>query len=270
MNPDSSAVALADIRGARLAWRLDGDPAAPVVMLSNSLLSTHTMWDWQMPALLERYRVLRYDTRGHGQSQVTPGPYSIEMLADDAAALVRHAQVGRVHFVGLSKGGMIAQQFALRHPELLRSIVLCDTASEMPTRAMWDARLATARSEGVPGLLESTLKRWFVPGFAERDPQAIEAVRRFILANTAEGYIACASAVRDMSQTHLLRRINVPSTIIVGRDDPACTLAQSEVLQREIRGATLSVIDQAAHLSNIEQPAEFNRLLRAFLDGQPR
>ena len=260
-----------DINGARLAWRLDGtDIAAPVVMLSNSLMSTHAMWDWQMPALLERYRVLRYDTRGHGQSQTTPGPYSIEMLADDAAALARHAGVGRVHFVGLSMGGMIAQQFALRHAQQLRSVVLCDSASEMPPRSMWEQRFETARAQGVPGLLESTLKRWFVPGFAQRDPASLEAVKRFILANAAEGYIACASAVRDMSQTHLLKDIRVPTGIIVGRDDPACTLAQSEVLQREIPGAKMWVIDNAAHLSNIEQPAEFNRLLLAFLDAQPR
>ncbi len=260
-----------DINGARLAWRLDGaDSSAPVVMLSNSLMSTHAMWDGQMPSLLERYRVLRYDTRGHGQSQTTPGPYSIEMLADDAAALARQTGVGPVHFVGLSMGGMIAQQFALRHPQQLRSVVLCDSASEMPPRSMWEQRFETARAQGVPGLLDSTLKRWFVPGFAERDPAAIEAVKRFILANAAEGYIACASAVRDMSQTHLLKDIRVPTGIIVGRDDPACTLAQSEVLQREIPGARMWVIDNAAHLSNIEQPAEFNRLLLAFLDAQPR
>jgi 3-oxoadipate enol-lactonase len=256
--------------GARLAYRIDGPEDAPVVMLSNSLMSSHVMWDPQAPALTERFRVLRYDTRGHGQSEVTPGPYSIELLADDAAALIEATGLGAVHFVGLSMGGMIGQQLAVRHPRKVLSLSLCDTASEMPPRSTWEARIETARTQGIAALVDSTIQRWFVKSFIEREPQAIAWVRRMILETTPEGYIACASAVRDMSQTHILRQIRVPTQVIVGRDDPACTLAASEVLHREIEGSTLHVIDDAAHLANIEKPQQFTRLLVDFLSAQSR
>ena len=253
------------VNGARIAYRIDGPAGAPVLMLSNSLMSSYRMWDPQIDALLARYRVLRYDTRGHGASETTPGPYSIELLADDAAALIDHCALGPVHFIGLSMGGMIGQQLALRHPAKLVSLSLCDTACEMPPRAMWEERIALAKAQGTAGLVDGTLKRWFVAGFAEREPQTIAAVREMILGTSAEGYIACASAVRDMSQSHLLARIQAPTQIIVGRDDPACTLAQSELLQRGIAGSTLHVIDDAAHLANIEKPAEFTALLLDFI-----
>lgn len=258
----------ADANGARIHYRLDGGPGAPVVMLSNSLMSDHTMWDPQMPALLERFRVLRYDTRGHGESEATPAPYRIEQLADDAAALIEAAGVGAVHFVGLSMGGMIGQQLAVRHPTKVLSLSLCDTASEMPPAAMWNERIAAARAGGVALLVDNTIKRWFVASFVEREPETIATVRRMIAKTSAEGYIGCASAVRDMSQTHILRQIAVPTQVIVGREDPACTLAASEVLQREIAGATLHVIDDAAHLSNIEKPEQFTRLLVDFISTQ--
>ena len=256
----------ATINGARLAYRLDGPTDAPTVMLSNSLMSTMATWEPQMPALTERYQVLRYDTRGHGESEVTPGPYRIEQLADDAAALIEHVGVGPVHFVGLSMGGMIAQQLGIRHPQAVRSLSLCDTASEMPPRAMWEARFATARAEGMAGMVDGTIQRWFVPSFPARAPDVIQQVRDMILSIDVEGYIACGSAVRDMSQTHLLKQITTPTLILLGRDDPACTLAASEVLHREIAGAQIHVIDDAAHLSNLEHPDQFNRVLRDFID----
>jgi 3-oxoadipate enol-lactonase len=260
----------AQANGARLAYRIDGPQGAPVVMLSNSLMSTHVMWDPQIAALTERFRVLRYDTRGHGESEVTPGPYSIEQLADDAAGLIEATGVGAVHFVGLSMGGMIGQQLAVRHPRRVLSLSLCDTASEMPPRSMWEARFETARSQGVSALVDSTIQRWFVKSFIEREPEAIAWVRKMILQTTPEGYIACASAVRDMSQTHILRQIRVPTQVIVGRDDPACTLAASEVLHREIEGSTLHVIDDAAHLANIEKPQEFTGLLVDFISAHAK
>ncbi len=256
------------VNGAHIAYRVDGPTGTPVLMLSNSLMSSYRMWDPQIDALLTGYRVLRYDTRGHGESQTTPGPYSIELLADDAAALIDHTALGPVHFVGLSMGGMIGQQLAVRHPDKVASLSLCDTASEMPPRSMWDDRIAAARAQGTAGLVDGTIKRWFVAGFAEREPQTIATVREMILGTGAEGYIACASAVRDMSQSHLLSRIQAPTQVIVGREDPACTLAQAEQLQRGIAGSTLHVIDDAAHLANIEKPAEFTALLLAFLARQ--
>ncbi len=259
---------IAELSSARIHYQLDGPPDAPVVMLSNSLMSNLGMWDPQLPALRAAFRVLRYDTRGHGESEVTPAPYRMEQLADDAAELIDATGVGAVHFAGLSMGGMIGQQLAVRHPQKVLSLSLCDTASEMPTLAMWNERLDTAREKGIAGLVDGTIKRWFVADFVARSPDTIAQVRRMILTTPLEGYIGCASAVRDMSQTHILKQIQAPTQVIVGRDDPACTLAQSQVLQREIAGATLHVIDDAAHLSNIEKPEQFTRLLVDFIGAQ--
>ncbi len=139
------------VNGVELAYRFDGPGNGRVVMMSNSLMSDHTMWDVTIPALSDRYRVLRYDTRGHGQSGTTPGPYTIELLADDAVGLMDALGIRQVHFVGLSMGGMIAQQIGARYADRVISLSLCDTASEMPPRSMWEERLAIARSQGHRG-----------------------------------------------------------------------------------------------------------------------
>jgi 3-oxoadipate enol-lactonase len=254
------------VNGVDLAYRFDGPAGGRMVMMSNSLMSDHTMWDVTIPALTDRYRVLRYDTRGHGLSGTTPGPYSIGMLADDAVGLLNALGIQQVHFVGLSMGGMIGQQVGARYPERVYSLSLCDTASEMPPRAMWEERLATARSQGIPGLLEGTIQRWFTGAFIARAPEAIERVRRMISLTGSEGYIACASAVRDMAQTTMLLQVKAPTLILVGRQDPACTVEQATVIQRMIDGSQMIVLENAAHLANVEQPEAFNRALRSFID----
>jgi 3-oxoadipate enol-lactonase len=258
------------VNGVDLAYHFDGPANGRVVMMSNSLMSDHTMWDITIPALTDRYRVLRYDTRGHGSSGTTPGPYSIGMLADDAVGLLDALRIQQVHFIGLSMGGMIGQQIGARYPDRVYSLSLCDTASEMPPRSMWEERLAIARSQGIPGLLDGTIQRWFTNPFIARDPQSIDRVRRMISLTGVEGYIACASAVRDMAQTTMLLQVKAPTLILVGRYDPACTVEQATVLHRMIDGSQMVVIENAAHLANIEQPEAFNRALRAFLDRVDR
>lgn len=252
--------------GINVSYRIDGPEGAPVVVMSNSLMSDASMWDPTVPALIDKYRVIRYDTRGHGRTEVAPGPYSIGLLGDDLVALMDALGVERAHLVGLSMGGMICQYVGANRPERVLSLSLCDTASEMPPRAMWEERLAIARELGAPGLVDATIKRWFVGAFIEREPAQIETVRRMILGTPIEGYMACAGAIRDMAQTTMLLKIKAPTLIIVGRDDPACTLAQATVLKRMIDGAQFVVLDDAAHLANIEQPVAFNRALRDFLD----
>lgn len=254
--------------GLSMTYRFDGPEGGPLVMLSNSLMSTHRMWEPQMSALIDRYRVLRYDTRGHGDTQTTPGPYSIALLAEDAAALIETLGVGPAHFAGLSMGGMIGQKLAASRPELVASLALCDTASEMPPPEMWNDRISLAEREGVEGLLGATIKRWFTAPFIERSPAAIGFVEGMIRETEAPGYIACASAVRDMSQTAILPQIKAPTIVIVGEADPACTVAQSRVLHEHIAGSELVVLADAAHLANIEQPRAFNTALRGFLDAQ--
>lgn len=221
-----------------------------------------------MPVLTRHFRVLRYDTRGHGESETTPGIYSIELLANDVVALLDALGLDKVHFAGLSMGGMIAQYLGAFFPDRILSLALCDTASEMPTVEMWNDRMNTARQGGSAGMVESTLKRWFRPGFFERDPEAIGKIADMIRTTDLDGYIGCASAVRDMNQTHILNQITAPTVIIVGRQDPACTLEQSQVLDAEIAQAELIVIEDAAHLSNIEQVGAFNSALMSFLESQ--
>jgi 3-oxoadipate enol-lactonase len=258
--------ATVNANGVELAYRFDGPSGGRVVLLSNSLMSSYAMWDGTVPALADRYRVLRYDTRGHGRSGTTPGPYSIAMLADDAAALLEALGIRAAHIAGLSMGGMIAQQLGARYPDKVLSLALCDTASEMPPRSLWEERLAIARSQGIAGLAEGTIKRWFTEPFIARATGDIEKVRRMILGTGVEGYIACASAVRDMAQTTMLLKIRKPTLVMTGRQDPACTVDQSMVLHRMIDGSQVVILEDAAHLSNIEQPAAFNHALRTFLD----
>ena len=255
------------VNGVDIAYRFDGPANGRVVMLSNSLMSNYDMWDWNVGALCDRYRVLRYDTRGHGRSGTTPGPYSQELLSNDAAALLDALGIASAHFVGLSMGGMAGQQLGARFPQKVLSLCLCDTASEMPPRSLWEDRLAIAAKEGVPGLIEGTIKRWFTAPFIERAPEDMAKIRKFILSTGTEGYIACASAVRDMMQTTLCLQIKVPTLVLTGRQDPACTVAQSEVLHRVIQGSKLVILEDAAHLSNIEQSEAFNRAIRTFIDS---
>ncbi len=253
--------------GIDIAYRFDGAEDAPIVMLSNSLMSNHTMWDPQLAVLTESFRVLRYDTRGHGDTDAPQGPYSIKLLAEDAVALLDALGIDKVHFAGLSMGGMIAQYLGANYPERIHSLLLCDTASEMPTLEMWNDRISSALNGGITALLDGTLQRWFTAPFLKNDKAAVEKVAEMIRTTDTGGYIGCASAVRDMSQTSILSKISAPTVIIVGEDDPACTVEQSKVLAENIKGAELVVLKNAAHLSNIEQTEKFNDAMMGFLNN---
>jgi 3-oxoadipate enol-lactonase len=250
-----------------VAYRLEGAAGHPVVMMSNGLMTNMGMWNPTISALKDRFQILRYDTRGHGSTSVTPGPYSIELLADDAIGLMDALDIREAHIMGLSMGGMVAQQIGARYPNRTLSLLLCNTASEMPPRSLWEERLRIAHTQGVAALADSTIRRWFTASFIERSPQIIEKIREMILATPLEGYLSCATAIRDMAQTTLLLKIKAPTLIVTGRQDPATTVEQSMVLNRMIDTSRMGVIENAAHLSNIEQPETFNREIRGFLDA---
>jgi len=250
-----------------IAYRVDGPENGPTIVMSNSLMSSMAMWDWNIEALTDRYRVIRYDTRGHGKTSVTPGPYSIELLAKDLIALIDSLGVAKAHFVGLSMGGMICQYIGAHFSDRVLSLSLCDTASEMPPRSLWEERFAIANSKGIQGLVDGTIQRWFLGAFISQNPETIAKVRQMILATPVEGYLGCASAVRDMAQSTMLLKIKAPTCIITGKQDPACTVDQATVLHRLIPHSSLTIIDQAAHLANIEKPKEFNSTLRNFIDS---
>lgn len=251
--------------GIDINYRFDGPENAPVVMLSNSLMSNYTMWDYQMEALTSKFRVLRYDQRGHGGTETTPGPYSVELLAEDASALIDALDIEAVHFIGLSMGGFTGQILGFSHPEQLLSLVLCDTACKMPPLSLWNERIEDARNNGIEALEAGTLQRWFTPPFHETGKDDLEKIRAMILGTRVDGYIACAQAIRDMFLCDKLSEINLPTLVLVGAEDPACPVSSAEALHQGIGGSEMVVLADSAHLPNIEQKSAFNEALMAFL-----
>jgi 3-oxoadipate enol-lactonase len=248
-------------------YSLEGPTSAPVVTLSHSLATNLTMWDPQVSVLTSRYRVLRYDTRGHGGTDAPEGAYSLEQLAEDARALLQGLSIARTHFIGLSMGGFIGQILALKHPQLLHSLILCDTTSRVPAdaRPMWEERIRVAKTQGMEPHVEPTIGRWFTAPFRERHPEVVNPVRAIIRATASAGYIGCCHAIAALDLADRLHAISVPTLIIVGEDDPATPVAASRTIHERINESELVILKSASHLSNMEQPEAFNRAVVAFL-----
>lgn len=251
-------------------YALTGKEGAPVVMLSHSLGSNLALWEPQRPVLESHYQLLRYDLRGHGDSDSLEGEYTLEQLADDAADLLKVLAIEQVHFVGLSIGGMIAQALALNHPQRIRSLVLCSTSAFLPPVALpiVQERIETARSQGLQTLVEATLERWFTPSFLEHHPAQVESIRRQFLATSVAGYTGCSAAIGKLNFLDRLSGITVPTLILAGADDPGTPTAASEAIHQRIQGSRLVILPSASHLSNIEQAGLFNHHLREFLENQ--
>jgi 3-oxoadipate enol-lactonase len=256
----------AQANGIELYYELAGPADAPVVMLSNSLGTRLEMWQPQMQALAERYRVLRYDSRGHGRSDAPDGPYTIDMLADDALGLLDALEIERAHFCGLSMGGMVGQVLGARHGDRLISLALCSTACHMPARELWDERIRIAKQQGMMALVDGVVERWFTEPFRREPGIAVDRVRQMIIDTPPHGYAACCAAIRDMDLRELITGIRVPTLIIVGDKDPATPPARAEEIQSRIPGARLEVVPNAAHLLNIEQDVVFDAALMSLLD----
>jgi 3-oxoadipate enol-lactonase len=253
--------------GIQMSYTLEGPADAPVVTLSHSLATDLSMWDPQAAALAARYRVLRYETRGHGATEAPGGAYSLAQLADDARALLKALGIARTHWVGLSMGGMIGQTLALSSPEVLRSLSLCDTSSRIPAdmRHLWDERIATVEAKGMDPMVEPTIARWFTPKFIESRKDVVDRVREMIRRTPAKGYVGCCHAIKALDLTDRLAAIRLPTLIIVGAQDMGTPVAASQAINAQIRGSELVVLDPAAHLSNLEQPGAFTSALESFL-----
>ena len=249
-------------------YTFDGPADAPVVTMSHSLATDRGMWDPTVPALTSRFRVLRYETRGHGQTEAPRGAYTLEQLADDARALLRALGIQRTHWVGLSMGGMIGQVLALKAPDVLLSLSLCDTSSRIPADAkpQWEDRIRTAEAKGMEPLVEPTLARWFTAPFRERRKDVVDRVATMIRTTPVAGYVGCCHAISALNLTDRLSAIKLPTIVIVGEDDPGTPVAASRLIAESIKGARLEIISSAAHLSNIERPEAFNRSLSGFLE----
>jgi 3-oxoadipate enol-lactonase len=253
--------------GIQVNYELSGRKEAPVVVLSHSLACSLVMWNPQMDELTPHFQALRYDMRGHGQSDVTPGPYTLELLAEDVIGLLDALSIDRVHFVGLSVGGMIGQSLALNHAKRLRSLALCDTAAAVPQEAqpIWQERIERTRAKGMESQVNETMERWFTPAFLKQNPSVVGLIRKQILATPVAGYLGCAEAIRRMNHLNRLAEIKLPTLIMVGEDDPGTPVSASQAIHKHMPDSKLVILPSARHLSNVEQAEAFNAALLAFL-----
>ena len=255
----------ASVNGIHLSYEVHGRQGAPWIVWSHSLASSLRMWDPQIEAFKGNWRLLVYDMRGHGASDAPEGPYSLEMLADDVAGLMKHVGIPKAHFVGLSIGGMIGQTLALKSPGLIDKLVLADTGHAQNADAIkqWEERIAIAQSKGLQALLDSTMERWFTAPF--RSSPAAKKIAAIIEATPVTGYIGCGRAIMKLSTTSRLKEIRMPVLAITGEADASAP--GTRYLGENIPGARLVVLPNAAHISNVEQAAAFNRELAAFLSS---
>lgn len=245
---------------------LEGPEGAPVLVMANSLGTTLSMWDEQAHALRERFRLLRYDHRGHGGSPVPPGPYGIGDLGRDVLALLDRLGVERFSFCGLSIGGLVGMWLASEISERVESLVLCCTAARFAPPEQWDERAKTVRAEGLGAIADAVLERWFTPPFREGRPEVVEWAGQMLRNIPPEGYAGCCEAIRDADLRGRLGAISARTLVIAGSEDPAAPVKQAEFIRDAVPGARLEVIPRAAHMANVEQPEVVTRAILDHLD----
>jgi 3-oxoadipate enol-lactonase/4-carboxymuconolactone decarboxylase len=251
------------VNGTRLFYRLEGNGDLPVLVLSHSLGCDHSMWEPQMPDLLEHFQVLRYDTRGHGSSGAPAGDYSLEHLGRDVVELAGALNIGKFSFCGLSMGGAVGQWLALNAPGRLSALVLANTSPQFGTRETWEARIQAVQQGGMPAIVDAVMGRFFSP---ERlaGPYA-QSTRRTFLGADPTGYVSCCAALRDVNYKTALGKIAAPTLVIGSRQDPSTPWeGNGDLLASGIPGAK-AVVLKGAHLSNLEQPRSFSAAVLEFL-----
>jgi 3-oxoadipate enol-lactonase len=257
------------VKGGSLYSRIEAsersDPSW--LILSNSLAADHTMWDAQIPALTSRYRVLRYDTRGHGLSDAPEGPYSFDMLVEDVVALMDHHGIDKASYMGLSLGGMTGLGLALKHPGRVEKLVCCDARADAPEPFVkgWDDRLAVVAREGMRGILQGTMERWLVPSFRKENPDETARVEQMILSTSVAGYRGCAEALKKLDYLKDLPRLTVPTLFVVGAEDAGAPPDAMRVMAEAVPGARLAIVPNAAHIANIDNTAGFYEAVADFL-----
>jgi 3-oxoadipate enol-lactonase len=262
-----SPVPFAQLPDVRIHYHLAGPASAPVLVFSNSLGATLSMWDPQLPRLQKQFRLLRYDTRGHGQSSETPGPYSIEQLARDVLTLLDELKLDRVYFCGLSMGGQTGMWLALNAATRLHKLILCDTAAKIGTPEMWNSRIEAVRKGGMKSISTAVMERWFSSTYRASSPEVVAAIKIILESLNPDGYIANCAAVRDFDARETIAAITVPTLVIAGTHDAATTPSDGHYLADRIAGAHYVELN-AAHLSNIEDPEHFTSQSSAFLLSQ--
>ena len=243
---------------------VEGRRNAPTLMFANSLGTTLDMWAGQTQALGEHFAILRYDTRGHGGSVFTPGPYRIADLADDAIAIMDVLELPQINFCGLSMGGMIGLWLGMNAPTRIRRLVVANSAAQIPPAQLWNDRIAMVRENGMGAIADAVSQRWFTADFIYRQPDTVNVIKRMIVDTPVEGYAACCAAVRDFDLREDMGKIAVPVLVIAGDADPATPPQMTQEIANAIAGSRFESLP-AAHLSNIECRVAFNRLLTDFL-----
>ena len=254
-----------EANGIEFNVRIDGHRGSPWLVLSNSLATNLSMWDRQVEALRDRFRILRYDQRGHGESDAPAGQYDFGMLVADVIALMDALEIGRTHFAGLSMGGMTAIALAEQHPTRIDKVVACDCgpASTPQSAQQWKERIALAREHGMQALVQPTIERWFPADFIVANPDTIEKVRHMIRTTPLNGFIGCAHALANFDLRPGLADIRHPVQFICGGQD--ASLAGTKALHAAVPGSGFVEIPGAGHISNMENPTTFTHALQAFL-----
>jgi 3-oxoadipate enol-lactonase/4-carboxymuconolactone decarboxylase len=260
----------ANIRNARMFYRLQGNAGRPVLILSHSISTDHAMWELQIGDLLPHFQILRYDTRGHGASEATAGEYSVEMLGQDILALADTLEISQFAFCGLSLGGAIGQWVAAHAPERVTHLVLANTSPQFVPRTNWETRIAAVVKGGMPAVVDVAMQRFFSPETLAKQNPHVASIRSVFLGTDPVGYLGCCAALRDMTHGNLLRQIKSPTLVISGERDVATPWSgHGERLAQEIPGAKALHL-AAAHLSNLERPRSFTTSLLEFLLPQPK
>lgn len=244
-----------------------GPPGAPTVVLSNSLGATRAMWDRCIGRMSESFTVVRYDTRGHGESPVADGTCTIDDLADDVIALLDRLDLHRVHFVGLSLGGMTGMRLAAREPDRLDRLVVLCTSPLLGPPAGWAERADKVRTEGTGSVAHTVVQRWYSPAFLATESHRVAAAEAMVAATPAEGYAGCCEAIAAMDLTDDLPLITAPTLAIAGADDPVTPPEHLERIAQTVRHGRLLVVPDAAHLANDEQPGAITAAIVAHLRG---
>jgi 3-oxoadipate enol-lactonase len=257
----------ANVNGIEINYEVHGSEGAPWLVLSHSLACSVRMWDPTVEAFKGSYRILNYDMRGHGQSSAPSGPYSLDMLADDVLGLMKHLNIQKASYCGLSIGGMIGQTLALRKNPPFERMALCDTTHTQPPEALkqWEDRIRVAESKGMAALVDSTMERWFTEPYRKQNSPAFQMIRALVANTPVAGYVGCGRAIMGLNTTARLKDIKLPVLAITGEADGAAPGTRH--IGQTVPGAKFVSIAQASHIANVEQPEAFNRALREFLSA---
>jgi 3-oxoadipate enol-lactonase len=260
----------ATINGIRMNYEVTGKESAPPVVLHHPLATNLSIWDELTAALTPRYRVVRFDARGHGQTEATKGAYNFETLAADTIGLMDHLKIERAHYLGLSMGGMVGQYIGLLHPKRVYDLILVSTSSRVPPegQAMWDERIKTVREKGMASQPEGSMQRWLAEANRKK-PALVARLSKMIEATPADGFIGWGGAIRTLNITDRLKAITLPTRVIVGADDPATPPAAAKAIHEQIARSDLIVMPGVSHMLCAEDPPAFHRHVLEFLDKVP-